>query len=135
MADAQSPRDILAEVVSEGRKVLVPHLAEMLKRSNIAEVTPSEERQRFWQRAMTPEQEQQAWQAEMAQRGLAELTPEQAVDIGLAVSKRVYPGRWDMMTGEGRDTQAQQATWAWKHAKQGNPEQPMTTTEATTDGA
>ena len=121
MAESSSPRDVLAETMAEGRKVLVPYLAEMLKRKSIAEVPPPEERQRFWQRAKTPEQEQQLWADEMNVRGITELTPEFAVDIGLKIGQQVYPDRFDMMTGEGRTTQADQAQWAWKHAQAGPP--------------
>lgn len=118
---AGSPRDVLAEVMAEGRKVLVPHLAEMLKRTQIKEIDTSEERQRFWQRAITPEQEQLLWQEGMARLGTLELTPDQALDLGLQISKRVYPDRWDMLGGEGRDAQSDQAMWAWKQAKLGPP--------------
>lgn len=122
---AASPRDILAETMADGRKSVVPYLAEMLKRDKIAEVPSDEERRRFWQRAVTPEQEQQLWLGEMQARGLTPetMTPEQALDLGLKIGQQVYPDRWDMMSGEGRNTQAQQATWAWKHTKLGPPEQ------------
>lgn len=118
---AGSPRDVLAKVMSEGRKTLVPHLAEMLKRTQIKEIDTSEERQRFWQRAITPEQEQLLWQEGMARLGTLELTPDQALDLGLQISKRVYPDRWDMLGGEGRDAQSDQAMWAWKQAQKGPP--------------
>jgi hypothetical protein len=120
---AGSPRDILAQTMADGRKVLVPHLAEMLKRSDIKEVDSSEQRRRFNQRAMTPEQEQQLWVQEMTSRGLAELTPgsPEALDIGLRISKQVYPDRWDMLAGEGRDGLSDQALWAWKMARTVEP--------------
>ena len=121
MPDASSPRDILAETMAEGRKSVVPYLAELLKRDKIAEVPPDEERRRFWTRVLTPEQEAQLWAQEMQQRGLMELTPETALDIGLKIGSQVYPDRFDMMTGEGRNTQAQQAEWAWRHVKVGPP--------------
>lgn len=123
MPEANSPRDILAETMSQGRKALVPNLASMLKREKIAEVPPDEERRLFWQRALTPEHEAQLWRDEMMQRGISELTPEQAVDIGLKLAQQVYPGRFDMMAAEGRSTQAEQATWAWNHAQHGPPEE------------
>ncbi|HVQ45107.1 MAG TPA: hypothetical protein VMT30_09210 [Candidatus Saccharimonadia bacterium] len=121
MPDAAAPRDIMAETMVQGRKSLVPHLAEMLKRDAIAEVPPDEERRRFWERAKTPAQEAQMWQQEMQQRGLTELTPELALDIGLKISQQVYPDRWDMSTGEGRTTQADIANWAMKHTRAGPP--------------
>lgn len=123
MPQANSPRDILAETMSEGRKVVVPYLAEMLKTERISEVPTAEERRLFWARAKTPEQEAQMWTEALAQRGLAPemLTPEVALDIGLGIAKEVYPGRWDMMGQEGRTTQADQARWAAKHAKLGPP--------------
>lgn len=118
---AGSPRDVLAEVMAEGRKVLVPHLAEMMRRTTVKEVDSSEERQRFWQRALTPEQEALLWQEGMTRLGITDLNPEQALGLGLEIAKRVYPDRFDMMTGEGRDSQAAQAEWAWGHAKKGPP--------------
>lgn len=120
---AGSPRDILARTMADGRKVLVPYLAEMLKRSDITEVDAAEQRRRFNQRALTPEQEQQLWVQEMAARGIQQLEPgsPQALDIGLAVSKRVYPDRWDMLAGEGRDGLSEQALWAWKMARKAQP--------------
>lgn len=121
MPEAKSSRDIMAEVMSGGRQALVPMLAEMLKRDGIDEVDTAEERRRFWQRALTPEQEAQLWQQEIANRGITQMTPEQATDIGLGISKQVYPDRWDMMPGAGRDTEAKQAMWASKHAKLGPP--------------
>ncbi len=120
--DAVSSRDILAETMSDGRKAVVPYLAEMMRReSKIAEVPPDEERTRFWQRALTPEQEAQLWASEMQARGITTLTPEQATDIGLKIGSQVYPDRFDMMGQEGRTTQAQQARWAWKHMQAGPP--------------
>jgi hypothetical protein len=124
MSDASAPRDILAETMTQGKKVLVPMLAEMLKRKGIETVESKEERRRFWQRAATPEQEALMWQQEMANRGLTELVPgaPQTLDIGLGISKRVYPDRWDMAPGEGRDTESAQAEWAARHARKGPPE-------------
>lgn len=121
---SSSPRDILAKTMSDGRRVLVPLLAQQLKREGIAEVDASEERRRFWQRALTPEQEQALWLQEMAARGIAELVPgsPEALDIGLGISKQTYPSRWDMLPGDGRDDQGSQAAWAWKHARKGPPE-------------
>jgi hypothetical protein len=121
MPDAGSQRDILAEVMAQGRKVLVPHLAEMLKREKIETIGGAEERRRFWQRAMTPEQEQMLWQTEMANRGITELTPDVALEIGLGISQKVYPSRWDMATAEGREHESEIAQWAWQHAKKGDP--------------
>lgn len=125
MANAESPRDILATTMRDGRKVIVPLLAEMLKRRGIEEVDNTEERRRFWQRALTPEQEAALWQQEMTSRGITELVPgsPEALDIGLGISKQVYPDRWDMMAGEGRDQGSAQAVWAAKHARRGPPEQ------------
>ena len=122
--DPGSPRDILAQTMTDGRKVLVPHLAGLLKRNKIAEVESSEERLRFWQRALSPEQEQLLWQQEMAARGIQQLVPgsPEVLDIDLGISKQVYPSRWDMLPGEGRDDQSDQAMWAWKHAQKGPPE-------------
>jgi hypothetical protein len=125
MAAPQSPRDILAEVMDQSRKALVPHLAEMLKRSKIKEVDSSEERTRFWQRALTPEQEQELWRQELVKAGTLDtsaLSPQQLLGIGITISQQVYPDRWDMATGEGRDTQSAQAEWAWKQAMKGPPE-------------
>lgn len=135
---ADSPRDILARTMSEGRKVLTPLLAEMLKRRGIAEIDSGEERRRFWQAALTDEQEQQMWQQEMIARGLAEVVPGTPAhtEIGLKVSQAKYPDRWDMLEGEGRTHASEQAMWAHKHARKGPPEPPAaaaTTTE--TEGA
>lgn len=119
-----SPRDILAETMEGGRKVVVPYLAEMLKRTGITEVDSEEERRRFWQRAMTPEQETLLWHEEMVRRGISQLVPgsPEVLEIGLGISKQVYPDRWDMLTGEGRAHQSDQARWAWKLARRGPPE-------------
>lgn len=128
MADP-SPRDILAQVMADGRKSLVPHLAEMLKHADIETLDSAEERRRFWQRAVSPEDEQRLWQQEMATRGLTELDPKSALEIGLGISQKVYPARWDMAMAEGRDHESDIAQWAWKHAKRGDPsaeqEQPV----------
>jgi predicted transcriptional regulator len=123
MPEQKTPRDVLAETMDGGRKVIVPLLAEMLKRKGIDEVDTAEQRRRFWQRALTVEQEQQLWQQAMIERGLVQLTPGDPVtiDIGLGISKMVYPDRWDMLPGEGRDHASQQAEWAWKMAKAGPP--------------
>lgn len=123
MPEPQSSRDILAEQMIQGRKVLVPHLAQMLKRRGIQEVDATEQRRRFWQRVLTPEQEAQLWQQEMAMRGITELVPgsPEALDIGLGIAKQVYPDRFDMMAGEGRDHESDQADWAWKMASKGPP--------------
>jgi hypothetical protein len=94
MAAPQSPRDILAEVMDQSRKALVPHLAEMLKRSKIKEVDSSEERTRFWQRALTPEQEQELWRQELVKAGTLDtsaLSPQQLLGIGITISQQVYP--------------------------------------------
>ncbi len=107
--------------MAESRKSVVPYIAEMLKRDKIAEVPPDEERRRFWSAALTDEQEAQRWQEEMTRRGLTELTPELALDIGLKISQEKFPDRWDMVGGEGRNTQAQQAEWAWRHVQAGPP--------------
>lgn len=135
MPEAKSSRDVLAQVMDEGKKRMIPLLAEMMKRDAIAEVPPDEERRQFWAPAITDEQEQQMWQQEMTTRGVSpEMAndPEQAqkyldqmVDIGLKIASQKYPGRFDMMTGEGRNTQAQQALWAWRHAQAGSPK-PLT---------
>lgn len=124
MPDPSSSRDILAETMIQGRKVLTPLLSEMLKRKGIQEVDAAEQRRRFWQRALTPEQEAALWQQEMIARGLTELVPgsPEAVQIGLGISKAVYPDRFDMLEGEGRDHASAQAEWAWKMAQEGPPE-------------
>ena len=124
MPDARSPRDMLAEIMAGARQVMVPHLAEMLRTDRVKNVPPNEERARFWQRALTPEQEQQMWVDEAIARGITAWVPgsAEALDAGLKISKAVFPGRWDMAGQEGRSTEAQQAEWAWKHAKQGAPE-------------
>ena len=118
-----APRDLIAQTMRDGQRVIVPHLAEMLKREGIETVDAAEERRRFWQRAATPEQEQQMWLTEMAALGLTELLPgsPQALDIGLKISKAVYPDRWDMAGGEGREHESEQAEWAWKMAQKGPP--------------
>jgi len=123
VSEPKSPRDLLAETMSGGRKVLVPHLAEMLKTNRVKELGSAEERERFWQAAITDAQEAQMWQDEMATRGLTELVPgsPEVVDIGLKVSKAKYPSRWDMMVAEGRDTTPVQAEWAARHARRGPP--------------
>lgn len=124
MAESASSRDILARVMRDGRKVIVPHIAEMLKREGIETVESKEERRLFWLRAVTPEREARMWLDEMAQRGLTELVPgsPEALEMGLKISKSVYPSRWDMLEGEGRDHQSEQSMWALKAAKQGPPE-------------
>lgn len=119
----QSSRDILAEVMDQGRKSLVPHIAEMLKRTGIREVDAAETRRRFWQRALTPEQEANLWAQEMLRRGITELVPgsPEAVDIGLGISKAVYPDRWDMSMAEGRTHESEIGEWAWSQAQKGPP--------------
>jgi hypothetical protein len=119
-----APRDILARTMQDGRTVLIPHLAEMLRREGIATVESPEERRRFWQAAITDEQEQQMWLQEMTARGITELIPgsPEALDIGLGISKVKYPDRWDMAGQEGRNHESQQAEWAMKHARRGPPE-------------
>lgn len=124
MPDAESSRDIMARQMTEGRKVLVPYLAEHFKRKGIKQLDAAEQKRRFAQRALTPEQEAALWAQEMASRGLTELVPgsPQVLEIGLGISKQVYPDRWDMMTGEGRDHASDQAEWAMKMAKECFPE-------------
>lgn len=134
MPDPKSQRDLLAELMAGGQKAVVPHLAEMLKRSGIQEIEAPEERDRFWQAALTDEQEQQMWQQEMMARGLTQLIPGafDTIDIGLKVSKAKYPGRWDMSTGEGRVHESDIAQWAYKQARKGPPvsaQQPSAPTE------
>lgn len=122
MAEAPAQRDVLAQVMADGRKTLVPLLAELLRRDGIETVESKEERRLFWQRALTPEQEQALWMQEMATRGVTELTPETAAQIGLGISKQVYPARWDMLAADGRDHESDQIRWAYKHAQKGPPE-------------
>mgnify|MGYP001586835034 CR=1 FL=1 len=43
MAEEAAPRDVLAEVMDGGKKAIVPHLAEMLRRKGIAEVPTAEQ--------------------------------------------------------------------------------------------
>lgn len=119
-----APRDILARVMDDGKKTLTPHLAEMLRRDGIEEVDGGEQRRRFWQRAISPEQEAILWQQAMVQRGITQLLPGSpaALEIGLGISKSVYPDRWDMAPQEGRDHQSQQAEWAWTLARRGAPQ-------------
>jgi hypothetical protein len=118
-----APRDILARTMKDGRDVLIPHIAEMLRREGIAEVPSDEERRRFWQAALTDEQEQQMWAQAMIARGITQLIPgsPEAIDIGLGIAKAKYPDRFDMMGQEGRDHASQQALWAMRHAKAGPP--------------
>ena len=124
MPEVKSPRDILGEVMAGAQKTQTPLLAELLKSDRVTEVDSSEERQRFWQSALTDEQEQQMWADAMAARGLTQLVPgsREVLDIGMAVSKAKYPTRFDMMEQEGRTTEAQQAMWAAEHARKGMPE-------------
>lgn len=136
MPELTAPRDILAQVMKDGKDVMVPLLAEQLKREAIDEVPSDEQRRLWWQRALTPEQEQQEWMNEMAARGLTELIPgsPEVTEIGLKIAPKVYPSRFDMMTAEGRDSQSAQAVWSWKMAKTKPPEpkveeQPVMPTE------
>lgn len=128
MPDAESSRDIMARTMTDGRKVLVPYLAEHFKRKGIRELDPAEQKRRFVQAAITDDQERQMWIQEMTSRGLAELVPgsPQALDIGLGIAKVKYPDRFDMLAGEGRDHASDQAEWAMKMAKQCYPEAPET---------
>lgn len=136
MANDATPRDILAQTMKDGRQVMVPYLAEMLKRKGISELDSNEQRRRFWQSALTDEQEQAMWRQEMADRGLTQLEPGsmETLDIGLKISKAKYPDRWDMLAGEGRDSLSQQADWAAAMARKGPPApeaaSPAPTTEA-----
>lgn len=118
-----APRDVLARVMVEGKKTLVPLLGEMLRRKGIEEVDGGEMRRRYWQAALTDEQEQQMWTQEMIARGITQLVPgdPQTLDIGLKISKAKYPDRWDMLGQEGRDQSSAQAEWAWKQAQKGPP--------------
>ncbi len=131
MPEPKSHRNILAELMAGGQKTLVPHLAEMLKRTGIEEVDASGERERFWQPALTDEQEQEAWRQEMAARGITQLVPgsPEVIDIGLKISKVKYPARWDMAPGEGREHESEQAELSYKHARKGQPQQPQPATE------
>lgn len=123
MPGPKTQRDLLAEVMAGAQRVQTPLLAEQLKSDRVSAVDSSEERRRFWQAAITDEQEQQMWRDEMAARGLTTVLPgsPEAIDIGMAISKSKFPDRWDMAEQEGRNTTAQQATWAWNHAKKGAP--------------
>ncbi len=133
MPEAAAPRDVLAEVMDGGKKAIVPHLAEMLRRKGIAEVPTAEQKRRFDQPAITDEQEQQMWQQEMIARGIQQLVPGDpaTIDIGLKISKAKFPDRWDMMTGEGRDKTSAQAEWAWKMARSTLPKPKEQTGQAT----
>lgn len=122
MADKQGTRDIVADVMAQGKKTTVPILAEMLKREKIARVPAADERALFWTRALTPEEEQAKWQELMGQQGIVgPMTPEQQLNLSLEVSKHVYPQRWDAMRGAGRSAPSEQAMWANGHAKKGPP--------------
>ena len=124
MPEPRSPRDLLAEVMAGAQRVQTPLLAELLKTDRVQPVDSSEERRRFWQAAITDEQEQQMWRDEMAARGLQVVLPgsPEAIDIGMRIAKVKYPDRFDMMSQEGRNTVAQQAQWLWSHAKKWPPE-------------
>ncbi len=121
----ESSRDILAEQMASGRKVLVPILAEMLKTSRVKEVDTSEERRLFWEPAITDEEEDRLWADAMIREGInGPVTPEMLplmTKIGLEISHRKFPDRWDMAGAEGRNTDAQTAEWALKHALKGRP--------------
>lgn len=123
MPEPKAYRNTLAGLMAGGQKALVPHLAEMLKREGIEELDASDERERFWQSALTDAQEQEMWRQEMAARGITQLVPGSpgVIDIGLKISKSKYPTRWDMAPGEGREHESEQATWAYKQAKKGPP--------------
>jgi hypothetical protein len=103
----QSTRDILSETFESGRRVLVPQLATLMRRDKITEVEAAEERRRFWQRAITEQEEASLWQQGM--------TPYE-------ISKQVYPDRWDMAGAEGRVHESEIAAWSHKHAQKGTPQ-------------
>lgn len=136
MPDKPAHRDMLAQIMQAGKETLIPHLAEMLKRDALVEVGSDGERRLFWQPALTDEQEARMWQQAMIQRGITELVPGSpaAIEIGLGISKAKYPGRWDMLEGEGRDHASDQAEWAMKHAREGPPKAEQQPAEAPTTG-
>lgn len=123
MPGPMSRRDLLAEVMAGAQKVQTPLLAEQLRTDRVQAVDTSEERRRFWQAAISEQQEQQMWRDEMAARGLTTVLPgsPEAIDIGMRISKAKYPDRFDMMGQEGRNTVAQQAQWAFRHMQKGPP--------------
>lgn len=122
MAEQQGTRDIVADVMAQGRKTTVPILAEMLKREKIARVAPADEHALFWTRALTPEEEQAKGQELMQQQGVTgPMTPKQELAFRLELSKHVFPQRWDAARGGGRSAPSEIAMWADKHAKKGPP--------------
>lgn len=123
MPSTKSRRDLLAEVMAGAQRVQTPLLAELLLSDRVQKVDPSDERRRFWQAAITDEQEQQMWRDEATARGVTAWVPgsPEALDAGLKIAKVKYPDRFDMMGQEGRNTTAQHALWAWGHAKKGMP--------------
>lgn len=119
----QSQRDVLGQTMADGKRVLVPLLAEMLKSGKQQQIDASEERRRFWTPAITDEEEAALWEEAMMRAGKTPetMTEQDVVRLGLPISRIKYPDRWDMAGQEGRTTDAQQAEWALKHALKGPP--------------
>jgi hypothetical protein len=122
--------------MEQSRTALTPNLAALLKRDKIKELSSAEERERFWRRALSDEQEQALWQQMMLSKGITQLTPgaPETLAMGLEISKQVYPDRHDMAPGEGRTTEAQQAEWAARHARRGPPKPKVEQAPAPADG-
>lgn len=124
MAESPSQRDVLGEFMASSKKELIPYLAEMMRTRRVQEVGTAEMRRRFWQPAITDDEEQRLWEEEMVRDGLTPdtLTPEHVLRIGLKLSQIKYPDRWDLAGQEGRTTDAQKSMWAYQMAEKGPPE-------------
>lgn len=102
----ENARSELAQRLLETREQVGEAVEDGLDRDpTMRHLPPERERELFWQRAMTPEQEAQLWA--------------QGVDPW-AISAMVYPERWKL-SKMGRTTLTQQARWFKEHQKKGPP--------------
>ena len=103
---AENTRAELAQRLLETREQVGEAVTEGITRDpTMRQLPPEQERELFWQRAVTPEQEAQLWA--------------QGVDPW-AISAMVYPERWKLAK-LGRPTLTQQARWFKEHQQKGPP--------------
>ena len=102
----ENTRAELAQRLLETRREVGEAVTEGITRDpTMRQLPPEKERELFWQRAVTPEQEAQLWA--------------QGVDPW-AISAMVYPERWKLAK-LGRPTLTQQVRWFKEHQQKGPP--------------
>jgi hypothetical protein len=124
MPDRPKVWDLAARRINEKREQLAELMAaQMPPGPNRVATSSKAERDAYWRRAITPEEEQLLW-AEVMKEGEAEgLTPEATIDRATPrMAITVYPSRYPLIRDSGRKLHVQkQIAYAKMHERLGPP--------------